>query len=78
MLYTGYIGFSLVFSFAIAGLFSEKVDRNFAIFLKPWLFFSYGFLTLGIGLGAWWAYRELGWEDHSVGRASSLCRRCRA
>ena len=61
MLYTGYIGFSLIFSFAIAGLLSEKIDKNFAKHLKNWLFFSYGFLTAGIGLGSWWAYRQLGW-----------------
>lgn len=64
MLYIGYIGFSLIFSFAIAGLLSEKVDREFALKMKPWLFFSYGFLTAGIGLGAWWAYRELGWGGY--------------
>jgi cytochrome c-type biogenesis protein CcmF len=64
MLYTGYIGFSLIFSFAIAALLNEKIDQNFAKFLKNWLFFSYGFLTLGIGLGAWWAYRELGWGGY--------------
>jgi len=64
MLYAGYIGFSLIFSFAIAGLLSERVDRNFAKHLKGWLFFSYGFLTLGIGLGSWWAYRELGWGGY--------------
>jgi cytochrome c-type biogenesis protein CcmF len=64
MLYTGYIGFSLIFSFAIAGLLSERIDKKFAQHLKGWLFFSYGFLTLGIGLGAWWAYRELGWGGY--------------
>ena len=64
MLYTGYIGFSLVFSFAIAGLLTEKIDREFSENLKKWLFFSYGFLTLGIGLGSWWAYRELGWGGY--------------
>ncbi len=64
MLYMGYIGFSLVFSFAIAGLLSEKVDKKFAEFLRPWLFFSWACLTLGIGLGAWWAYRELGWGGY--------------
>lgn len=64
MLYTGYIGFSLIFSFAIAGLLVERVDQKFAQFLKSWLFFSYGFLTLGIGLGSWWAYRELGWGGY--------------
>ncbi len=64
MLYTGYIGFSLIFSFAIAGLLTERIDQKFAANLKNWLFFSYGFLTLGIGLGSWWAYRELGWGGY--------------
>ncbi len=61
MLYTGYIGFSLIFSIAIAALISEKVDSDFAKYMKPWLMFSWSFLTLGIGMGSWWAYRELGW-----------------
>ncbi len=61
MLYTGYIGFSLIFSIAIAALLTEKVDKEFASKMKPWLMFSWSFLTLGIGLGSWWAYRELGW-----------------
>ena len=64
MLYTGYVGFSLVFSFVIAALLCEKIDRKFAFDLQGWLFFSYAFLTLGIGLGAWWAYRELGWGGY--------------
>ena len=64
MLYTGYIGFSLIFSFAICMLLKEKLDRNFAKFLRPWLTFSWSFLTLGIGLGSWWAYRELGWGGY--------------
>lgn len=64
MLYMGYIGFSLIFSFAIAGLLSEKIDKKFGEFLRPWLFFSWACLTLGIGLGAWWAYRELGWGGY--------------
>lgn len=61
MLYTGYIGFSLIFSIAIAALLTKKVDRELASKMKPWLMFSWSFLTLGIGLGSWWAYRELGW-----------------
>ncbi|MCE3254982.1 MAG: cytochrome c-type biosis protein CcmF [Rickettsiaceae bacterium] len=61
MLYTGYIGFSLIFSIAIAGLLTEKFDKELAIKMRPWLMFSWSFLTLGIGLGSWWAYRELGW-----------------
>jgi cytochrome c-type biogenesis protein CcmF len=64
MLYTGYLGFSLIYSFGIAALFKKSVDKKFAEFLSPWLFFCYGFLTLGIGLGAWWAYRELGWGGY--------------
>ncbi len=61
MLYIGYIGFSLVFSVTIAALLQEKIDRNFVRITKNWLYFSWSFLTLGIGLGSWWAYRELGW-----------------
>ena len=64
ILYIGYIGFSLVFSFLMAGLLSEKIDAEFIKKLKPFLFFSYAFLTLGIGLGSWWAYRELGWGGY--------------
>lgn len=64
MLYTGYIGFSLIFSFAIAGLLTENISSAFAKHLKSWLLFSWGFLTLGIGLGSWWAYRELGWGGY--------------
>ncbi|MFT6077333.1 MAG: cytochrome c-type biogenesis protein CcmF [Myxococcota bacterium] len=61
MLYIGYIGFALIFSISISALICEKVGREFAYKLKPWLMFSWSFLTLGIGLGSWWAYRELGW-----------------
>jgi cytochrome c-type biogenesis protein CcmF len=61
MLYTGYIGFSLIFSIAISALLTLKIDKEFASKMKPWLMFSWSFLTLGIGLGSWWAYRELGW-----------------
>jgi cytochrome c-type biogenesis protein CcmF len=64
MLYTGYIGFSLIFSIAIASLLTEKIDQEFTRAIKPWLMFSWSFLTLGIGLGSWWAYRELGWGGY--------------
>ena len=64
MLYTGYIGFSLIFSIAIAALLTEKIDKEFTKAIKPWLMFSWSFLTLGIGLGSWWAYRELGWGGY--------------
>ncbi len=64
MLYTGYIGFSLIFSFAIISLLKENINKNSIKFIKPWLSFSWSFLTLGIGLGSWWAYRELGWGGY--------------
>lgn len=64
MLYTGYIGVSIAFSFAIAGLLTEKIDKEFASKLKNWLYFSFAFLTAGIALGSWWAYRELGWGGY--------------
>ena len=64
MLYTGYIGFSLIFSIAVAVLLTEKIDKEFTNAIKPWLMFSWSFLTLGIGLGSWWAYRELGWGGY--------------
>lgn len=64
MLYTGYIGFSLIFSLAVTALIREKIDQDFAKFTQPWLSFAFSFLTLGIGLGSWWAYRELGWGGY--------------
>jgi cytochrome c-type biogenesis protein CcmF len=64
MLYAGYIGFALVFSFIIAALLLEKLDKNLIQKLRPFLFFSYAFLTVGIALGSWWAYRELGWGGY--------------
>ena len=64
MLYVGYIGFSVVFSLIIAGLLQEKITPALAKIMQFWLFLSWGFLTLGIGLGSWWAYRELGWGGY--------------
>ncbi len=64
MLYTGYIGFSLIFSFAISALILKEIDQKFAENIRPWLMFSWSFLTLGIGLGSFWAYRELGWGGY--------------
>jgi len=61
MLYLGYGGFSLAFSFSVAGLWVKKIDKNWARDLRPWVLISWSFLTMGIGLGSWWAYRELGW-----------------
>lgn len=61
MLYAGYVGLSLTFSCAVAGLLSERIDREWARCLRPWVLISWCFLTLGIALGSWWAYYELGW-----------------
>jgi cytochrome c-type biogenesis protein CcmF len=61
LLYVGYVGFSIVFSLAVAALLSGKTGREFARIVRPWVLISWTALTLGIGLGSWWAYRELGW-----------------
>ena len=59
-LYLGYVGFSIVYSISLA-LISNKSNFKFIGILKPWVFISWTFLTIGIGLGSWWAYYELGW-----------------
>ena len=61
MLYMGYVGLSVVFSFAIACCFEDDFKKEWAIWLRPWVLASWAFLTLGIALGSWWAYYELGW-----------------
>ena len=61
MLYTGYVGFSVAFSFAIAALLGGKLDATWARWSRPWTTVAWVFLTLGISLGSWWAYYELGW-----------------
>ncbi len=60
-LYLGYVGFSIAFSFAIAALIEGRVDPAWARWVRPWTLASWGFLTVGIALGSWWAYYELGW-----------------
>ncbi|MBD1147388.1 heme lyase CcmF/NrfE family subunit [Pelagibacterales bacterium SAG-MED31] len=60
-LYLGYVGFSLVFSLAIASLFNKKEDKNWIYETKKWSIVSWTFLTAGIALGSYWAYYELGW-----------------
>ncbi|OUR76866.1 c-type cytochrome biogenesis protein CcmF [Alphaproteobacteria bacterium 46_93_T64] len=60
-LYLGYVGLSITFSFAIAALIEGKVDPAWARWVRPWTLAAWGFLTLGIALGSWWAYYELGW-----------------
>ncbi|WP_455648148.1 heme lyase CcmF/NrfE family subunit, partial [Lonepinella koalarum] len=61
LLYMGYVGFSVVFAFAIAALMSGKLDTTWAKWSRPWTLAAWLFLTLGIVLGSWWAYYELGW-----------------
>ena len=60
-LYLGYVGFSMAFSFAMASLIEGRVDPAWARWVRPWTLAAWAFLTLGIGLGSWWAYYELGW-----------------
>ncbi|MET3589397.1 cytochrome c-type biogenesis protein CcmF [Bartonella silvatica] len=64
LLYLGYVGFSLCFSFAIAALIVGHVDRLWAYWVRPWLLLSWCFLTLGIMVGSYWAYYELGWGGY--------------
>ena len=61
MLYLGYVGFSVVFSFAVAALIEGRLDRAWARWVRPWVLLAWSFLTIGITLGAFWAYYELGW-----------------
>ena len=61
MLYMGYVGFSVAFAFAIAALMGGKMDATWARWSRPWTTIAWVFLTLGIALGSWWAYYELGW-----------------
>ncbi len=60
-LYLGYVGFSMAFSFAVAALIEGKVDAVWARWVRPWTLAAWCFLTVGIALGSWWAYYELGW-----------------
>jgi cytochrome c-type biogenesis protein CcmF len=61
MLYMGYVGFSVAFAFAIAALIQGRLDAAWARWSRPWTTVAWMFLTLGIALGSWWAYYELGW-----------------
>lgn len=61
MLYLGYVGFSTTYSFAIAALIEGRVDPTWARWVRPWTLAAWSALTLGIALGSWWAYYELGW-----------------
>ncbi len=60
-LYLGYVGLSMAFSFAVAALIEGRVDAAWARWVRPWTLSAWVFLTIGIALGSWWAYYELGW-----------------
>ncbi|KJH80957.1 heme lyase CcmF/NrfE family subunit [Stutzerimonas stutzeri] len=61
MLYMGYVGFSVAFAFAIAALLGGRLDAAWARWSRPWTLIAWAFLGIGIALGSWWAYYELGW-----------------
>jgi len=61
MLYMGYVGFSVAFAFAVAALLGGDVSRDWVRWSRPWTHVAWAFLTVGIALGSWWAYYELGW-----------------
>jgi len=60
-LYMGYVGFSVAYAFAITALLTGKLDAAWARWTRPWTNLAWAFLTIGIALGSWWAYYELGW-----------------
>jgi len=60
-LYLGYVGFSITFAYAVAGLLQKRIDAEWARAVRPWALIAWVFLTIGIALGSWWAYYELGW-----------------
>ncbi|MGA8206238.1 MAG: heme lyase CcmF/NrfE family subunit [Woeseiaceae bacterium] len=61
LLYVGYVGFSVAFAFAVAAMLSGNLDRKWARWTRPWTTAAWMFLTIGIALGSWWSYNELGW-----------------
>jgi cytochrome c-type biogenesis protein CcmF len=61
MLYMGYVGFSVAFAFACAAMLEGRLDQTWAKWTRPWTIFAWMFQTIGIALGSWWAYYELGW-----------------
>jgi len=61
LLYMGYVGFSVAFAFAVAALLGGEISRDWVRWSRPWTLVAWAFLTIGIALGSWWAYYELGW-----------------
>ena len=64
LLYMGYVGFSVAFAFAVAALLGGEVSRDWVRWSRPWTLIAWAFLTIGIALGSWWAYYELGWGGY--------------
>ncbi len=64
ILYLGYVGFAVPFAMAMGALAKGKIDADWARRARPWMLIAWGFLTWGIALGSWWAYRELGWGGY--------------
>jgi cytochrome c-type biogenesis protein CcmF len=64
MLYVGYVGFSVAFAFAVAAMLEGRLDQNWARWTRPWTTVAWMFLTVGVTLGSWWAYYELGWGGY--------------
>ncbi|MGX9966819.1 heme lyase CcmF/NrfE family subunit [Roseomonas sp. F4] len=64
LLYLGYVGYAVTFAFAIAALIEGRVDAAWGRWVRPWSLAAWSFLTLGIALGSWWAYYELGWGGY--------------
>ena len=61
MLYLGYVGLSMAFSIAVAGMITGRIDKDWGRLIRPWVLTAWSALTVGIALGSWWAYYELGW-----------------
>jgi len=64
ILYTGYVGFAVAFAFACAAMLEGRMDQNWARWTRPWTTAAWSFLSVGIALGSWWAYYELGWGGY--------------
>ena len=64
LLYLGYVGYAVTFAFAVAALLEGRVDAAWGRWVRPWALAAWSFLTLGIALGSWWAYYELGWGGY--------------
>ena len=77
MLYSGYVGTTVAFAFAIAALIDGKVDTRWVRWARPWTNVAWALLTCGIALGSWWAYYVLGWAAGGSGIRSKTPRSCR-